>query len=114
MNGVIGDILPLALGVAISPIPIIAAILMLFSSRATGTSLCMLVGWILGIVTVTTIFTAVSGSLQAGGEPSSGTSWTKIVLGGLLLSVGASGTGGGGAECTRRRNGWRRSTASAP
>ena len=25
MNGVIGDILPLALGVAISPIPIIAA-----------------------------------------------------------------------------------------
>jgi hypothetical protein len=33
MNGVIGDILPLALGVAISPIPIIAAILMLFSSR---------------------------------------------------------------------------------
>ena len=89
MNGVIGDILPLALGVAISPIPIIAAILMLFSSRATGTSLGMLVGWILGIVVVTAIFTAVSGSLQAGGEPSSARSWTKIVLGGLLLSVGA-------------------------
>ena len=88
MNGVIGDILPLALGVAISPIPIIAAILMLFSSRATGTGLGMLVGWILGIVTVTTIFTAVSGSLEAGGEPSSATSWTKVVLGGLLLSVG--------------------------
>jgi hypothetical protein len=88
MNGVIGDILPLALGVAISPIPIIAAILMLFSSRATGTSLGMLVGWILGIVVVTTIFTAVSGSLEAGGEPSSATSWTKVVLGGLLLSVG--------------------------
>jgi len=88
MNGVIGDILPLALGVAISPIPIIAAILMLFSSRATGTSLGMLVGWILGIVAVTTIFTAVSGSLEADGEPSSATSWTKVVLGGLLLSVG--------------------------
>ena len=88
MNGVIGDILPLALGVAISPIPIIAAILMLFSSRATGTSLGMLVGWILGIVVVTTVFTVVSGSLQAGGEPPAGASWTKIVLGGLLLSVG--------------------------
>src|SRR5664280_982775 len=87
MNGVIGDILPLALGVAISPIPIIAAILMLFSARATGASLGMLVGWILGIVVVT-IFTAISGSLQAGGESSAGTSWTKIVLGGLLLSVG--------------------------
>jgi hypothetical protein len=89
MNGVIGDILPLALGVAISPIPIIAAILMLFSSRATGTSLGMLVGWILGIVVVTVISTAVSGSLQAGGGPSAAGSWTKIVLGGLLLSVGA-------------------------
>lgn len=32
MPSVIGDILPLALGVAISPIPIIAAILMLLVS----------------------------------------------------------------------------------
>ena len=31
MGSVIGDLLPLALGVAISPIPIIAAILMLLS-----------------------------------------------------------------------------------
>ena len=34
MASVIGDILPLALGVAISPIPIIAAILMLLSPKA--------------------------------------------------------------------------------
>jgi hypothetical protein len=35
MGSVIGEILPLALGIAISPIPIIAAILMLLSPRAT-------------------------------------------------------------------------------
>ena len=38
MNEVMGQILPLALGVAISPIPIIAAILMLLSPRARATS----------------------------------------------------------------------------
>ncbi len=50
MNGVIGDILPLALCVAISPIPIIAAILMLFSPRAAGTGSGFLIGWVLGVL----------------------------------------------------------------
>jgi membrane protein YqaA with SNARE-associated domain len=48
MGAVIGDVLPLAIGIAISPIPIIAAILMLFSPRATSTSTGFLLGWILG------------------------------------------------------------------
>ena len=34
MGGVIGDLLPTALGVAISPVPIIAVILMLLAPRA--------------------------------------------------------------------------------
>jgi len=38
MGQTIGDILPLAVGVAISPIPIIAVILMLFSGRARANS----------------------------------------------------------------------------
>jgi hypothetical protein len=46
----IGDILPLALGIMISPIPIIAAILMLLSPKAKGTSVGFLVGWVAGIV----------------------------------------------------------------
>ena len=39
MNAVIGDLLPLAVGVAISPIPIIAAILMLLAAKAGGASM---------------------------------------------------------------------------
>jgi len=88
MNAVIGEILPLALGVAISPIPIIAAILMLFSPRAGGTGGGFLVGWILGIIVVTGLFTALSGSLTTGGDTEAGVSWTKIILGVLLLLVG--------------------------
>ena len=38
MGSVIGDLLPLAVGVAVSPIPIIAAILMSLSKRAGSTS----------------------------------------------------------------------------
>ena len=98
MNGVIGDILPLALCVAISPIPIIAAILMLFSPRAAGTGSGFLVGGVLGIIAVTSVFTAVSDSLTAGGEPSATSSWIKIVLGVLLLLLGARNWRGRNAE----------------
>ena len=88
MGAVIGDVLPLAIGIAISPIPIIAAILMLFSPRATSTSTGFLLGWILGIVVATAVFTALAGTLKAGGEPSAVASWIKIGLGVLLLLVG--------------------------
>jgi hypothetical protein len=88
MGAVIGEILPFALGIAISPVPIIAVILMLFSKRAGSTSVGFLIGWLLGIIVATGIFTAIAGTLQSGGAPSSGSSWVKIGLGALLLSVG--------------------------
>jgi hypothetical protein len=88
MGAVIGDVLPLAIGIAVSPIPIIAAILMLFSARATSTSTGFLLGWILGIVVATAVFTALAGTLKAGGEPSAVASWIKIGLGVLLVLVG--------------------------
>jgi hypothetical protein len=43
---VIGDLLPLAVGVAVSPVPIIAVILMLLAPRAGGASLGFLAGWV--------------------------------------------------------------------
>lgn len=89
MGSVIGELLPLAIGIAVSPIPIIAVILMLFSPRAGSTSVGFLIGWLLGIIVATGIFTAVSGSMASGGEPSSSSSWIKLVLGVLLFSVGA-------------------------
>jgi len=88
MNGAIGDILPLALGVAISPIPIVAAILMLFSAHAGSTSSGFLIGWLAGIVIGVTLFTVLAGSLTSGNDSSGGVSWTKVGLGVLLLLVG--------------------------
>jgi hypothetical protein len=87
MGAVIGDILPLALGIAISPIPIIAAILMLLSPKARGTSVGFLLGWLLGIVVAISVFTALSSVLPAddpdAAKPIAG--WIGIVLGVLVL-----------------------------
>lgn len=88
MGSVIGELLPLAVGIAISPVPIIAAILMLFSPRARSTSVGFGIGWLVGIIVATGIFTAISGGLTSGGAPSSTSSWIKLVLGLLLLLLG--------------------------
>jgi cytochrome b561 len=91
MGTVIGELLPLAIGVAVSPIPIIAVILMLLAPKAGGTSAGFLAGWVIGIVAVTTVFLLVAGVLEQddGGEPSAVTSWIKLGLGLLLLVLAA-------------------------
>jgi threonine/homoserine/homoserine lactone efflux protein len=90
MGPVIGDLLPLAVGVAISPIPIIAVILMLLSRQAGKTSTGFLFGWVVGIVVVTVVVLLLVG--QAGntsqGEPSTASSVIKLVLGVLLMLMG--------------------------
>jgi hypothetical protein len=86
MGSVIGEILPLAVGIAISPIPIIAVILMLLSPRAKGASVGFMIGWVAGIVVAIVVFTLLSsvipqrssGGLSAGGV-------IKIIFGVLLL-----------------------------
>ena len=87
MGAVIGDILTLALGVAISPIPIIAAILMLLSPKARVTGTGFLVGWVLGIVVAVTVFTLLSsilpGEEEDASQPIKGV--IQLVLGALLL-----------------------------
>ena len=90
MGAVVGDLLPYAVGVAVSPIPIIAVILMLLAPRAGGTSAGFALGWLAGIVVVTTVVVLVAGGTGAGtdeGEPSTASSWIKLLLGVLLLAL---------------------------
>ncbi len=87
MGTAVGEILPLAVGIAISPIPIIAAILMLLSPQAKGTSVGFLIGWVAGVVTAVVLFTLLSSVLpEDSGEGSAPVAGViKIVLGALLL-----------------------------
>jgi len=87
VNSVIGEILPLALGIAISPIPIIAAILMLLSSKARVTSVGFLIGWVIGIIVAVVAFTLLSSVLPEddpnASKPIQGV--IQLLLGVLLL-----------------------------
>jgi hypothetical protein len=79
--------LPLAIGIAISPVPIIAVILMLITPKARSNGLAFLAGWVLGLAVVGGIILIIANT--AGIAESSGPSKTvsaiKLVLGLLLL-----------------------------
>ncbi|GGD81690.1 GAP family protein [Microbacterium murale] len=87
MGPAIGQTLPLALGIAISPVPIIAAVLMLLSPKARTTSVGFLIGWVLGIVLATTVFVLLSnilpGATDTGSKPILGI--VQLVLGSGML-----------------------------
>jgi predicted histidine transporter YuiF (NhaC family) len=56
----IGAVLTFAIGVAISPVPIIAVILMLFSARARVNGLLFLLGWAVALGVVSGVAYALS------------------------------------------------------
>ena len=87
MGTAIKDILPLAIGVALSPLPIVAVILMLFSKKARSTSLSFLLGWFLGVTVVATVVVFVADPAQqaTGGEDFPLTIILHLVLGVSLL-----------------------------
>lgn len=89
MRQAISEVLPLAIGVAISPVPIIAVILMLFSRRATVNGPVFLLGWVLALAVVGTVVYLVADSADASSSTSASdtVSWGQIGLGVLLLLV---------------------------
>jgi cytochrome c biogenesis protein CcdA len=91
MGQAIGGSLPLAVGVALSPIPIIAVVLMLTSHKARVNGPVFVAGWLIGLGIVGAIVLAISGpgGASQSGSPATWVSWVKIVLGVLLLLVAA-------------------------
>ena len=91
MGQAIGDSITLAIGVAVSPIPIIAIILMLLSTRAGTNAMAFSIGWLVGIAGALVVVILASGAIgttTSTGSPTHGTSTTKLILGVLLLMVG--------------------------
>ena len=56
----IGDLLPSAIGVALSPVPIIGVILVLGTPRARTNGPAFAVGWIAGLIIVSVIVLLVA------------------------------------------------------
>jgi hypothetical protein len=89
MGHAIGDILVYAVGVAISPVAIIAVVLMLSTPRGRVNGPAFVLGWIVGLAVAGTVLLLIGKGVGAssGGSPSTGASIAKIVFGVLLLGV---------------------------
>jgi threonine/homoserine/homoserine lactone efflux protein len=90
MSEVLGEIVPLALAIAASPFPIIPAILLLFTARPRATALSFLAGWSLGVLVATTVFVGLAGIVSLGDGTPAWASWSRVVLGLLLVTLGLS------------------------
>ncbi len=83
------ELIPLALVVALSPLSIIPAVLVLHTPHPRPTGLAFLGGWLVGLTVLTLIFIELSS--LAGGlgkKPPGWASWLRIVVGAALIVFG--------------------------
>jgi hypothetical protein len=87
MGHVIADLLPYAEGVAISPMPIMVVILMLFTARGRGNGSAFLVGWMASLAIAGGVVLLVSGArgLSVGSGSSVLGPGIKLLLGLLFF-----------------------------
>ena len=87
MKVVVGEILPLALVVTISPINVIPVILLLFTKRPLATSACFLAGFVAGVAAllVAAVALAEAVDLSANSDHSTWPAVLKLALGAYLL-----------------------------
>lgn len=85
MNEVIGEILPPALAIALSPIPVVAVLVMLRAPGGRAKSVAFLIGWLLGILVGVVVFTALESIIPAT-DPDA----APLIFGIIAIVIGAA------------------------
>jgi Sap, sulfolipid-1-addressing protein len=88
-GSVLTKLIPLALVIALSPITVIPAILVIHAPRPRPASLAFLGGWLLGLAALTAAFVGASdllGDLHK--APPTWASWARVVMGSALIAFG--------------------------
>lgn len=85
MGQAIGDILPMAVGVALSPVPIIAIVLMLGTPRARSNGPAFTLGWLIGLSVAGGIVLRRIAQVDISTGEESGALAVFIVLGSLSI-----------------------------
>ena len=98
MAQLISEIVPLGVAVAASPFPVIPSILLLFTPRARATGSAFLAGWIVGVMLAAGVFVVLATVVQLADEPPAWATWTRIVLGAVLIALGLGKWIGSGAD----------------
>lgn len=84
----LSDLLPAAVGIALSPLPVVAVILMLFSARAKANGISFVAGWAAGLLVVGGAFLLLGGgSAGTASDPSQSSLVIQVLLGVLLLAA---------------------------
>ncbi|MEV7671026.1 GAP family protein [Streptomyces sp. NPDC088752] len=91
MGEAIGQMLASAVGIAISPLPLIAVVLMLATPRGRVNGLAFTASWMVSLAVVVTAVVLLGSGADASGDdgPATWTLWLKLVLGVLFLLLGA-------------------------
>lgn len=82
------ELIPLALAIALSPLSIIPAVLVLRSPRPRPAGLAFLAGWLLGLFGLAAVFLLLSGLIGDFDKPPAWASWVRIVAGAVLIGFG--------------------------
>jgi len=87
----IGQVLSFGVGVALSPVPIIAVVLMLATPKGGVNGLAFIAGWVIGLAALGAVLLVGASGAEASssGAPQEWVSIVKIALGVLLLLVAA-------------------------
>ena len=85
----LGELVPLALVVALSPVSIIpAVVLVLHTDHPKPTGLAFMAGWLVGLAALTTIFVQVPHLIDGIGRGSPPWApWLRIAIGALLIAL---------------------------
>jgi len=88
VTAALGQLFGSGVGVALSPIPIIAVILMLTTPRGKTTGTAFMAGWLVGLVAATGLVLALaSGADEAGSSSADGAHIATLVVGLLFLAL---------------------------
>jgi len=85
LSQAIGGSLPSAVGVALSPLPIVAVILMLGTPKARSTGIAFALGWIVGLAAVSAVVLLVVPASTPGSTSADGVRWGTLCLGVLFV-----------------------------
>ncbi|MCY1158302.1 MAG: hypothetical protein MOP51_1326 [Citricoccus sp.] len=107
----IGHVLPLAVAVALSSVPIMAIVLILLSPNRVRSAVPFLIGWVLGLAAVVTGFTLLAQTIPTPRHPQVALGITEIVIGAAIMTLAAI-TWRQAPPAAAREPSWRRAVSS--
>lgn len=87
MTPALGELLPSAAAVALSPFPIIAVVVVLSAPRARSNGVAFAIGWLVGLSALSIVVVAAVGSAAADRESSPALAWARIAVGVALFAL---------------------------